>query len=229
MKIKSLPLQVRLLPIFKELDEEAFATISRGAIYKNYIKGDVVCNKGDPSNGLFVLIRGELQLYESGREGQEVGLNMIKGPAVFGELGVIDDLPRSADVVALSTCDLAVVPKSLLMAAFTENPSGAKAMFMHLTAMIRRLTHHHSLLVIPSASQRICAMLVDMGEQNRRGDLIEFEMPKQKSLASMVNTTRETVSRTMGQLVSQGVVRKMAKGKLQVMDIETLRHWAGTE
>jgi CRP-like cAMP-binding protein len=72
-------------------------------------------------------------------------------------------------------------------------------------------------------------MLFDIGEQNRRGDLIEFEMPKQKSLASMVNTTRETVSRTMGQLVSQGVVRKMAKGKLQVMDIETLRHWAGTE
>ena len=83
--MKSLPLQVRLLPIFKNLEDEVFASVSRGAIYKNYVKGDVVCNKGDPSNGLFVLIRGELQLYESGREGQEVGLNMIKGPAVFGD------------------------------------------------------------------------------------------------------------------------------------------------
>ena len=90
--MKSLPLQVRLLSIFKNLEDDVFASVSRGAIYKTYAKGDVVCNKGDPSNGLFVLIRGELQLYESGREGQEVGLNMIKGPSVFGELGVIDDL-----------------------------------------------------------------------------------------------------------------------------------------
>jgi CRP-like cAMP-binding protein len=227
--MKSLPLQVRLLSIFKNLEDDVFASVSRGAIYKTYAKGDVVCNKGDPSNGLFVLIRGELQLYESGREGQEVGLNMIKGPSVFGELGVIDDLPRSADVVALSTTDLAIVPKGLLMSAFAENSSGAKAMFMHLTAMIRRLTHHHSLLVIPSASQRICAMLVDLSEQGRRGDLIEFDMPKQKTLASMVNTTRETVSRTMGQLVSQGVVKKKPKGKLQVVHFEKLKHWAGTE
>lgn len=227
--MKSLPLQVRLLPIFKELDDATFANVSRGAIYKRYLKGDVICNKGDPSNGLFILIRGELQLYESGREGQEVGLNMIKGPAVFGELGVLDDMPRSADVAAVSDVDLALVPKSVLMAAFTETPAGAKAMFLHLTRMIRRLTHHHSLLVIPSASQRICAMLIDLGEQNRRGDLLEFDMPKQKSLASMVNTTRETVSRTMGQLVAEGVVKKMPKGKLQVLDPETLQRWAGME
>ena len=227
--MKSLPLQVRLLPLFKGLDDETFANLSRSAIYKSFQKGDVVCNKGDASNGLFVLIRGELQLFESGRQGQEVGLNMIKGPAVFGELGVIDDLPRSADVVALSAADLAVVPKSLLMKTFTDNPSGAQAMFIHLTAMIRRLTHHHRLLVIPSASQRICAMLVDLSEQNKRGELIEFEMPKQKSLASMVNTTRETVSRTMGELVVKGIVKKNAKGKLMVIHIDTLKHWAGNE
>ena len=101
--MKSLPLQVRLLPLFKNLEDDLFANLSRGAVYKTYTKGDVICNKGDPSNGLFVLIRGELQLYESGREGQEVGLNLIKGPAVFGELGVIDDLPRSADVMAFES------------------------------------------------------------------------------------------------------------------------------
>ena len=227
--MKSLPLQVRLLPIFKQLEDDAFASISRGAVYKVFEKGDVICNKGDPSKGLFVLIRGDLQLFESGREGQEVGLNLIKGPAVFGELGVIDNLPRSADVVAMSKVDLAIVPKSILMAAFTETPEGAKAMFMHLTGMIRRLTHHHSLLVIPSASQRICAMLVDLSEQHRRGDLIEFEMPKQKSFASMVNTTRETVSRTMGQLATHRIVKKMPSGKLSVLDPETLKLWAGID
>lgn len=227
--MKSLPLQVRLLPLFKQLDEDSFAKLSISATYKTFLKGDVVCNKGDASNGLFVLIRGELQVYESGREGQEVGLNMIKGPTVFGEISAIDDLPRSADVVALSTCDMAIVPKNLMMDTFTESPSGAKAMLVHLTAMIRRLTHHHSLLVMPSASQRICAMLVNLSEQHQRGALIEFDMPKQKSLASMVNTTRETVSRTIGQLVAHGIVKKKAGGKLEVLMPESLKRWAGVD
>ena len=72
-------------------------------------------------------------------------------------------------------------------------------------------------------------MLVDLSEQNKRGELIEFEMPKQKSLASMVNTTRETVSRTMGELVVKGIVKKNAKRKLMVIHIDTLKHWAGNE
>jgi DNA-binding GntR family transcriptional regulator len=54
-------------------------------------------------------------------------------------------------------------------------------------------------------------------------------MPKQKSLASMVNTTRETVSRTMGELVVKGIVKKNAKGKQMVIHIDTLKHWAGNE
>jgi predicted transcriptional regulator len=72
-------------------------------------------------------------------------------------------------------------------------------------------------------------MLFDLSEQNRRGDLIEFDMPKQKNLASMVNTTRETVSRTMGQLLSKGIVKKKPKGKLQVLLPEILKQWAGVE
>lgn len=226
--MKTLPLQVRLLPLFRELSDVSFSTLSRSCTYKTLSRGDTLCNKGDPSNGLFVLVRGQLQVYEVSRDGQEVGLNLLKGPTVFGELGVIDGSPRSADIMALTPADVAIIPKTILLQCFTETPQSSHAMFRHLTSMVRRLTQHQSVLAMPSATQRVCAMLVELCSRHASGDVLEFDLPKQKELASMVNTTRETVSRTLSQLVDQKVVKK-ANGKLVVMQPASLRQWAGLD
>lgn len=226
--MKSLPLQVRLLPLFTDLSDEAFATLSRSCTYKSLSRGDTLCNKGDPSNGLFVLMRGQLQVYEVSRDGQAVGLNLLKGPMVFGELGVIDGSPRSADIMALTSAEVAIIPKTMLMQCFTETPQSSLAMFRHLTAMVRRLSQHQSLLAMPSASQRVCAMLVQLSQRHGSGTWAQFDLPKQKELASMVNTSRETVSRTLAQLVDQKVIQK-TKGKLLVLQPQALRQWAGLD
>lgn len=224
--MKNLPSQVRLLPLFRDLSDAAFESVSRHCQFRSLARGDSVCSKGDPPNGLFVLIHGELQVFEVSRDGNEVGLNLLKGPVVFGELGVIDNAPRSADIVALTPAEVAVVPKQVLVQTFTQTPEAALAMFRHLTGMVRRLTQHQSVLAMPSATQRVCAMLVEWALRCPATGPLEFDLPKQKDLASMVNTTRETVSRTLGLLIDQGVVHKR-KGRLLVLRLDTLREMAG--
>jgi CRP/FNR family cyclic AMP-dependent transcriptional regulator len=226
--MRTLPLQVRLLPLFRDLSDAAFDTLSRNCSYKVLQRGDTLCNKGDPSNGMYVLVRGQLQVYEVSRHGQEVGLNYLKGPMVFGELGVIDDVPRSADIVALTAADVASIPKALMMQCFTETPQASYAMFRHLTSMVRRVTQHQSLLAMPTATQRICAMLVELGERHAHGDQAAFDLPKQRELASLVNTARETVSRTLGQLIEQQIIKK-SKGKIMILHADALRKWAGLD
>lgn len=226
--MKHLPLQVRLLPIFQDLDNASFETLSNNSIYKSLTKGDTLCNKGDPSKGLFILLRGQLKVYEVSVEGREVGLRLIKGVTAFGELGVIDSVPRSADIVALTQAEVAIVPRGVLMKVFTESPQAAFSMFKHLTAMVRRLSQHHSVLTMPSASQRICAMLVEMATHTTDSNPMRFEVPRQKELASMVNTTRETVSRTLGQLIDQQVILK-EKNRMTVLRMDELRQSAGLD
>jgi len=226
--MKVLPLQVRLLPLFRDVSEASFEAISRSSSYRSLARGDVLCSKGDASNGLFVLIRGQLQVYEVSRDGHEVGLNLLKGPAVFGELGVIDGSPRSADILALTASDVALVPKTVLMQTFTQTPEAAFAMFRHLTGMVRRLTQHQSVLAMPTAPQRVCAMLVELGLRNTVNGPLEFDLPKQRDLASMVNTTRETVSRTLGLLLGEGVVSK-GKGRMVILRMDALRQFAGMD
>lgn len=226
--MKSLPLQVRLLPLFRDLSDETFAQLARSCSYRRLERGDTLCNKGDPSNGLFILLKGQLQVYEISRDGQEVGLNLLRSPSVFGELGVLDGLPRSADIMALTEADVALIPKSILMQCFTATPQSSQSMFRHLTDMIRRLTHHQSVLVMPSATQRICAILVQISQRPSNADTQSFELPKHKELAAMANTTRETVSRALGQLVDRQIIKK-SRGKLTVLQMDALKQWAGLD
>lgn len=226
--MKRLPSQVRILPIFQELDDAAFDELSRNSVFKSLVRGDTLCNKGDPSLGLFVLMRGQLKVFDVSIEGREVGLQLIKGVTVFGELGVIDNVPRSADITALTDSEVALIPKGTLMKVFTESPSAAFGMFKHLTAMVRRLSQHHNVLNMPSANQRICAILIEMaGKISIDGPAI-LEMPRQKELASMANTSRETVSRTLGQLIADGVLLKNNR-RLTVQRLGVLRQIAGLD
>ena len=226
--MKRLPSQVRMLPIFQDLDDAAFDELSRNSVFKSLVRGDTLCNKGDPSLGLFVLMRGQLKVFDVSIEGREVGLQLIKGVTVFGELGVIDNVPRSADITALTDSDVAVIPKGTLMKVFTESPNAAFGMFKHLTAMVRRLSQHHSVLSMPSANQRICAVLIEMAGKNSMDGPVTLEVPRQKELASMANTSRETVSRTLGQLIADGVLVKTSR-RMTVQRLGELKQIAGLD
>jgi CRP/FNR family transcriptional regulator, cyclic AMP receptor protein len=226
--MKRLPSQVRMLPIFQDLDDAAFDELSRNSVFKSLVRGDTLCNKGDPSLGLFVLMRGQLKVFDVSIEGREVGLQLIKGVTVFGELGVIDNVPRSADITALTQSDVAVIPKGTLMKVFTESPNAAFGMFKHLTAMVRRLSQHHNVLSMPSANQRICAVLIEMAGKNSMDGPVTLEIPRQKELASMANTSRETVSRTLGQLIADGVLVKTSR-RMTVQRLGELKQIAGLD
>jgi CRP/FNR family transcriptional regulator, cyclic AMP receptor protein len=226
--MKRLPSQVRMLPIFQDLDDAAFDELSRNSVFRSLVRGDTLCNKGDPSLGLFVLMRGQLKVFDVSIEGREVGLQLIKGVTVFGELGVIDNVPRSADITALTESDVAVIPKGTLMKVFTESPNAAFGMFKHLTAMVRRLSQHHNVLSMPSANQRICAVLIEMAGKNSVDGPITLEVPRQKELASMANTSRETVSRTLGQLIADGVLVKTSR-RMTVQRLGELKQIAGLD
>jgi CRP/FNR family transcriptional regulator, cyclic AMP receptor protein len=226
--MKRLPSQVRMLPVFQDLDDAAFDELSRNSMFRSLMRGDTLCNKGDPSLGLFVLIRGQLKVFDVSIEGREVGLQLIKGVTVFGELGVIDNVPRSADIAALTEAEVVVIPKGTLMKVFTESPSAAFGMFKHLTAMVRRLSQHHSVLSMPSANQRICAILVEMAGKSVTDGPVTMEVPSQKELASMANTSRETVSRTLGQLMDDGVLLKSTR-RLTIQRLALLRQIAGLD
>lgn len=225
--MKKFPLAVRALPLFRDLDEDTFQVLASGAFFRTLSKGELLCSRDDPSSALYVLIKGQLQVFNLSREGQVLGLSLLRSPVVLGELGVIDGAPRSADISAACEAAVALIPRHVVLDVFTHDPKASQAMLRHLVTMVRKASHHQNILSMPSAHQRVCAVLVDLVEQAApltEGVVIDF--PPHKVLASLVNTSRESVSRSLRQLQELRILKKQGR-RVLVLRPDYLRQEAG--
>jgi CRP-like cAMP-binding protein len=81
-------------------------------------------------------------------------------------------------------------------------------MFKKMAASIRSAANYRAILGIPSAMQRVFALLNQFAKLAPGGLVVIEKMPTQQEIAIMVNTSRETVSRAIQILLQKGVVEK---------------------
>lgn len=215
-------MDLRKFPLFAGLPEEELRITSGLLRWKDFGRREIVCRKDEAADGLYLLFSGSLQAIDIAEDGREIGLNLIKPGAFFGELSVIDGLPRSAHIIALQPSLVGVIPQAAAREVFYKLPSMAEAMMRHLTALVRNLTTYRALLAIPNAQQRVYALLQQMSQQMPGGLVVIQSLPKQQEVAIMINTSRETVSRAIAHLVATGVLEKDYR-RLIVRDPHRLR------
>ncbi len=86
---------------FKELSDEAIQAVAAKASIKTYELNEVIMYKGDPADSFFVILKGSLKIVTSDAKGDEIIINKVEAGETIGELAIVDELPRSASVVAL--------------------------------------------------------------------------------------------------------------------------------
>src|SRR4029077_18424804 len=94
-------LLLRNLPLFSVLPENQLALLTGAVSRKSFPRGTTIIAAGDVTESLFVVISGRLKVMISDDEGREVILAILGPNEFFGEMGLIDDHPRSASVAAL--------------------------------------------------------------------------------------------------------------------------------
>ncbi|MCB0161108.1 MAG: cyclic nucleotide-binding domain-containing protein [Caldilineaceae bacterium] len=84
---------------------------------KSYAPGDVIFRKGDRGNYMYVVMEGEVDIVLDGAH-----IRTLEPGAIFGEMSLIDDSPRSADAVARTACVLAPVDERRFLFLIHETP-----------------------------------------------------------------------------------------------------------
>lgn len=216
---------LRKFPLFANLPEAELSVTASLLRLKSFGRRELVCRKEDTAEGLYLLFTGLLQAVDIAEDGREIGLNLIKPGAFFGELSVIDGRPRSAHVIALQPSTVGVIAQSAAREVFYKLPATAEAMMKHLASLVRNLSAFRALLAIPNAQQRVYALLQQLAQQMPGGLVAIQNLPKQQEIAIMINTSRETVSRAIAHLVATGVLEKDFR-RLIVRDPARLRRLA---
>ena len=102
-------------PVFAGLPRRLLGRLAVQLFEKRYAPGEVIFREGDPGKGLFVVLEGEVEILQETKEGER-RLACLGANTAFGELALIDDLPRSATARATAPSRLLILYRTHLEA-----------------------------------------------------------------------------------------------------------------
>jgi CRP-like cAMP-binding protein len=98
-------------PVFAGLSRRLLSRLAVQLFEKAYAPGEAVFSEGDPGKGLFIVLDGEIEVVRDAGQGPQRIVTFGPGTA-FGELALIDDLPRSAGALATVPSRLHILYRS---------------------------------------------------------------------------------------------------------------------
>jgi CRP/FNR family cyclic AMP-dependent transcriptional regulator len=168
-------------------------------------RGSVIMHAGDPTDSLYIIISGRLKVMMGEADGKEVILAILGPGEFFGEMGLIDDSPRSATVLAIEPCELLAVSKFAFKKCLAEKFEVAMAVLRVLTRRLREADRKIGSLAMLDVYGRVARLLLDMSEMVNGEKVVTKRLPKQ-DIAKMIGASREMVSLVMKDLQMSGYI-----------------------
>ncbi|MDR2678205.1 MAG: Crp/Fnr family transcriptional regulator [Zoogloeaceae bacterium] len=220
-----LTINLQQIPLLSGLKPQVLATMGQAMSFRTYDKGAYVLHKGGDGAHLVFLLSGRLRVVDLTEDGREIGLSLLSPGDYTGELSIIDGMPRSASVVAMEPSLLAFLPKEKAQELIYTQPLVAERVLKRTVAKIRLASGYQVMLGINNAFQRFYTLIHQMANPGPGGLAIIENLPTQQEIATMINTSRETVSRALRVLLEQGIVEKDLR-RLIVRNPSALRQMA---
>lgn len=191
---------------FPELSQEDMQLVAGYGVSRSYSKNTILVNEGDQSEMFYIILTGKVKVYVSDEKGKEVLLNMAGPGEYFGELAIIDDAPRSASVMTLEACQMAVVSRAQFERCLAEHPGFAMGLIRTLVKRVRSLTDQVKGLALLDVYGRVAHTLLNLATEQQGKLVIEQRLTHQE-IANMVGASREMVSRILKDLSTGGYIR----------------------
>lgn len=199
---------LRTLPMFESLGNERLEKIAGFASLRGVARHTTVLQAGDHTDNIYLILTGMLKVQISDQEGREVILSMLGPGEMFGEMGVIDDHPRSATVISTEPCDLVVIPKDDFQACLAENFEVSLYIIRSLVKRLRSADRKIESLALIDVYGRVARLLLEMAETENGRKVVRRHITRQ-DIAKTIGASREMVSRVMRDLQVQGLIEEV--------------------
>ena len=165
---------------------------------------------GDPSSNVYLLKQGRVKIANTAPSGKEITFDILEPGEVFGELGVLEDSPRTTVAEALDDTLICIIRREDFNRYLATHPD----MMVKLTKLIglrlRKIQSRVEDLVFRDVPARLAHLLVELrrsdGVAEGSGVRLRVKLTHQE-MADLIGCSRETVSTTLGQFRDDGLIR----------------------
>ena len=195
---------LKRVPLFSDLSDVELARFTAVVREREYPKNSVILFEDDPGDALYIVSGGQVKVVLIGEDGREVILSVLSDGDFFGEMSLIDDEPRSAHVIAMKDSALLVLRRDDFQQQIQQLPSIALKVLKVLVGRLRRADAKIGGLVLLDVNGRVAKLLLDLGDESG-GPSITRKLTHH-TIAQMIGSSRETVSRAMRELTDRGLI-----------------------
>jgi CRP/FNR family transcriptional regulator, cyclic AMP receptor protein len=196
---------------------------------RKYLPGTTLCVEGDAATHVFILMNGWVKILSVTGDGRENVLAVLGGGDLAGETAGETTGLRNATMRAIDTVHALIVDHDRF-SSFLDSHIGAGRAYRRM--MTQRWSDAGMMLrrrADASGAQRLAGLLLDLAGRHgsHLGDAIEVALPlSQDDLASLVGTSRATVTRALSNWRKRGFIRT-GQRRITITDSPGLRQVAG--
>lgn len=216
---------LRRLPLFTDLGDAELALLAENVTRLNFEEGAIIFSEGETCRQLLIVEDGEVKIVKSAPNGREQLISIERKGGSLAEIAVLDGSSYPATAKAVTPAVILRLPADRFRQICVQNPEMALKVFKVLGRRMRHLVSLVEELSSSTVRARLVGHLVRLAEESgrRTPQGIQFELSENnQEMAVRLGTVRELVSRNLGRLHGEGLIR-MTKRTVNIPDLQILR------
>lgn len=210
--------------LFGQLNTEQIERLESQAKIRKYPRKSLVYLPAERSDSVLLLESGRIKMYHLTGDGKQTVLGFVDPGELFGELALLGVSGRDEFAETMESSVIIMIPGKTIQEIMEQHARFSLGVTKLIGLRRRRIERRLKSLLYHSARDRLVHLLLELAEKYGRsasnGTLISVKFSHQ-DLASVIGSTRETVTSLLGELQLEGVIR-IERRSITLTNFETL-------
>ncbi len=216
MTTLSIPALLRRVPLFESLSEAQAKSLADSLEKVKFKRSDCLIEAGGHSDSLFIILSGEVRVVIIGDAGKEAVLATLGAGECVGEMGLLDNAPHDATVIAQTPVDVLLLNRQAFHNSINSNPALGVAVMRSLVGRLRLANQKIASLALVSVYGRVAQHLISEATANPSGELLIQKKLSPVALSRVLGASRETIGQTLKTLENQTFIERMQSGQFKI-------------
>jgi CRP-like cAMP-binding protein len=195
---------LRSATIFSHFTDPQLQTLARRTRLVRLDTGAILFERGEQARALYLLVQGQLKLYRTSPDGNEVIIDLLEAGMTFGETRVfLEDHQFHVSCAALAEAEVAAVDLPTFLALLRDSVDTCLLLLRRISERAERHVDDIERLALQGGACRVASYLLGQLPPSRS----EYRLTVAKGvLATRLGLRAETLSRILKQLNADGIV-----------------------
>ena len=151
--------------IFSSFNAQQLQEIRKSFIHKKYDRGESIFHEEDLTDGIYLILKGYVKVYQSSWNGREKTLAILSSGDIIGEMAAFGKPQRSASIKALEPTEVYHIPQRRFEELLYKVPAFGLKITEILSHRLRWANRQIALLVSGNSLEKVTGQLIYLAEK----------------------------------------------------------------